>query len=116
LLPSPFQAANRRRKTIILPAFRRAFIAMDRKLLDLLVCPATRQPLALLESRGLQALNAAIANGSVQRGDGSAQAEVLREALVTRDRKVVYRIDDGIPVLLAEEALATAQIEGFPAA
>ncbi|QNP41086.1 Trm112 family protein [Lysobacter solisilvae (ex Woo and Kim 2020)] len=89
---------------------------MDRKLLDLLVCPATRQPLALLESRGLQAMNAAIAGGSVLRGDGSVQAEALREALVTRDRKMVYRVDDGIPVLLVEEALATAQIEGFPAA
>ena len=43
------------------------------------------------------------------------QAEALREALLTRDRKTVYRVDDGIPVLLAEEAIATAQIEGFPA-
>lgn len=88
---------------------------MDRKLLDLLVCPITRQPLALLDSRGLHAMNAAIANGQVARGDGSVQADALREALVTRDRKTVYRVDDGIPVLLAEEGLATAQIEGFPA-
>ncbi|MDR7098081.1 uncharacterized protein YbaR (Trm112 family) [Lysobacter niabensis] len=89
---------------------------MDRKLLDLLVCPTTRQPLALLDGRGLQAVNAAIAAGDVIRGDGSAQAETLHEALVTRDRKTVYRLDDGIPVLLAEEAIATAQIEGFPQA
>ena len=89
---------------------------MDRKLLDLLVCPTTRQPLALLDGRGLQAVNAAIAGGSVRRGDGEAQSEALREALVTRDRKTVYRIDDGIPVLLAEESIATTQIEGFPAA
>lgn len=89
---------------------------MDRKLLDLLVCPTTRQPLQLLDSRGLQALNAAIAAGGIVRGDGSAQAGALGEALVTRDRKTVYRIDDGIPVLLAEEAIATAQVEGFPAA
>jgi uncharacterized protein YbaR (Trm112 family) len=89
---------------------------MDRKLLDLLVCPTTRQPLALLDGRGLQAVNAAIAAGSVLRGDGERQSEALREALVTRDRKTVYRIDDGIPVLLAEESIATAQIEGFPAA
>ena len=40
----------------------------------------------------------------------------LREALVTRDRKTVYRIDDGIPVLLAEEGIATAQIADFPKA
>lgn len=89
---------------------------MDRKLLDLLVCPATRQPLALLEPRGLTALNAAIAAGAAVREDGSAQAEPVREALVTRDRKRVYRIDDGIPVLLAEEAIATARLPEFPAA
>ena len=89
---------------------------MDRKLLDLLVCPATRQPLAQLESRGLQALNAAIEAGGVRRGDGEPQSGALREALVTRDRKTVYRVDDGIPVLLAEEAIATAQVADFPSA
>jgi uncharacterized protein YbaR (Trm112 family) len=89
---------------------------MDRKLLDILACPATRQPLSLLEAAGLEALNRAIAAGAVRRGDGSAQAEPLRAALVTRDRRTAYRIDDGIPVLLAEEALDTAQAPGFPAA
>ena len=89
---------------------------MDRKLLDLLVSPDTRQPLALLDSTGLDALNAAIATGTVVRADGSAQAQPLREALVTRDRKQVFRVDDGIPVLLAEEAIPTAKIADFPAA
>lgn len=87
---------------------------MDRKLLDLLVSPDTRQPLALLDSAGLEALNRAIAAGGVVRADGSAQADALREALVTRDRRQVFRVEDGIPVLLAEEAIATAQIDGFP--
>ena len=89
---------------------------MDRKLLDLLVCPTSRQSLALLDSHGLQALNRAIEAGGVVRADDSAQAEPVREALVTRDRKRIYRIDDGIPVLLAEEAIATGQIDGFPTA
>ena len=89
---------------------------MDRKLLDLLVCPLTRQPLLPLDNRGLQALNAAIAAGGVVRGDGAAQSAALREALISRDRKTVYRIDDGIPVLLTEEAIATAQLDGFPSA
>ena len=87
---------------------------MDRKLLDILVCPATRQPLAMLDVAGLDALNRAIAGGGVRRSDEGAQTDVLREALVTRDRKTVYRIDDGIPVLLAEEGFATAQADGFP--
>ena len=88
---------------------------MDKKLLDLLVCPASRQPLSLLDGAGLDALNAAIAGGALARGDGSPQREPLREALVTRDRRTVYRVDDGIPVLLADEAIATGQVAGFPA-
>ena len=89
---------------------------MDRKLLDLLVCPASRKPLALLEKAGLDALNDAIAAAGVKRGDDTPQSEPLREALVTHDRKTVYRVDDGIPVLLVEEGLATAQVPGFPQA
>ena len=89
---------------------------MDRKRLDLLVCPASRQPLALLEKAGLDALNDAIAAVSVMRDDDTPQSEPLREALVTRDRRTVYRVDDGIPVLLVEEGLATAQVQGFPTA
>jgi len=87
---------------------------MDRKLLDILVCPATRQPLARLDKRGLEALNRAIAGNAVKRVDGAAHAEAIREALVTRDGKTLYRIDDGIPVLLVEEGIATSQIGGFP--
>ena len=87
---------------------------MDRKLLDILVCPATRQPLSLLDAAGLDALNHAIKAGGIQRGDGSAQSDALRAGLLTRDRKTVYRIDDGIPVLLVEDGIATAQLEGFP--
>ena len=89
---------------------------MDRKLLDILVCPSTRQPLSMLEPAGLDALNRAIAAGSVSHADASRPGGPLREALVTRDRTTVYRVDDGIPVLLVEEALATAQAPDFPAA
>ena len=87
---------------------------MDRKLLDILACPATRQSLAVLARPGLDALNRAIETGAVRRMDDAAQATPLREALVTRDHKLVYRVDDGIPVLLADEAIATAQVADFP--
>jgi len=91
-------------------------IGMDRKLLDILACPATRQPLAMLDARGLAALNGVIAAGGIHRIDGSPQRDVLREALVTRDRKLAYRIDDGIPVLLVEEGIALGQVPDFPPA
>ncbi len=88
---------------------------MDRKLLDILCCPASRQPLSLLESRGMEVLNQAIAAGQVQRDDGSQQDTPLRQALVTQDRKRVYRVEDGIPVLLVEESIPTAAVADFPA-
>lgn len=88
---------------------------MDRKLLDLLCSPDTRQPLSLLDEKGLEALNRAIAAGEVMRADGTPQTQPLREALVSRDRRQLFRVEDGIPVLLAEEAIATAQLADFPA-
>ncbi|MCX7043745.1 MAG: Trm112 family protein [Gammaproteobacteria bacterium] len=87
---------------------------MDRKLLDILCCPVTKQPLALLDKSELAALNEAIAAGGLLRADGSTQSEPISEGLVTRDHHTLYRIDDGIPVLLADEAIATAAIPGFP--
>jgi uncharacterized protein YbaR (Trm112 family) len=87
---------------------------MDRKLLDILCCPQTRQPLALLGAAELEALNRAIASGPIARGDGAVLDEPIKQGLVTRDHKIIYRIDDGIPVLLADEAIDTAQIADFP--
>ncbi len=88
---------------------------MDRRLLDILCCPSTRQPLLPLQSRELEAINRMIKTGSLRRADGSTQAEPLAEGLVTRDRKLFYRIDDGIPVLLADEAISSMQVTDFPA-
>ena len=65
---------------------------MDRKLLDILVCPTTRQPLSLLESAGLECLNRAIATGALQRSDGSTQTDTLRAALITRGLTEMSRL------------------------
>ena len=87
---------------------------MDRKLLDILCCPITKQPLALLNKAELEALNAAIADGGVARVDGSMQTESIKEGLLSRDHRTIYRIDDGIPVLLSDEGIATTSVADFP--
>ena len=87
---------------------------MDRKLLDILCCPASKQPLALLNKAELRALNEAIAGGGLKRMDGSLQSEPLKEGLITRDHQTIYRIEDGIPVLLSDEGIATALVADFP--
>ncbi|WP_440221736.1 Trm112 family protein [Dokdonella sp. MW10] len=78
---------------------------MDKRLLDILRCPHSGQPLHVLDRAGLDALNRAIAAGGVRAADGSALASSLSEALVTADHATIYRVDDGIPVLLADQRI-----------
>ena len=89
---------------------------MDRKLLDLLCSPDTRQPLLQLDGKALDTVNRAIESSEVLRVSGERQQQPLREALLTQDRSQLFRVEDGIPVLLAEEAILTAQISDFPSA
>ena len=88
---------------------------MDRRLLDILCCPSTRQPLAMLQSQEIETINRTVATGSLRRADGSTQAEPIKEGLITRDRKLFYRIYDGIPVLLQDESISSAHVTDFPA-
>ena len=85
-------------------------MAIDPRLLEILCCPLTRQPLQLLDAARLQALNAAIAAGSLRQADGTAIGQAWKEALVTANGSRAYRIDDGIPVLLADEAVELSQL------
>ena len=85
---------------------------MDKKLLDILCCPASKQPLRPLPADGLKRLNAAVSAGTLTDVEGRAVGTPYAEALITADGKLIYRIDDGIPVLLADEAVAASAIDG----
>ncbi|KZC17869.1 hypothetical protein RHOFW510R12_19070 [Rhodanobacter sp. FW510-R12] len=89
---------------------------MDKRLLDILCCPVSKMPLRPLGKRELDALNDAIATGKVDTVAGAPVRERVGEALITTDRKVIYRVEDGIPVMLPEEGIGTLQLSGFPAA
>lgn len=89
---------------------------MDKRLLDILCCPVSKVPVRPLQRQELDALNKAIAAGQVQTVAGVAVAATLAEGLVTTDRKVIYRVEDGIPVMLPEEGIGTLQLTDFPAA
>jgi uncharacterized protein YbaR (Trm112 family) len=44
---------------------------------------------------------------------GNRQAR-LDAGLITRDGRIIYRIDDGVPVMLADQAIGVQQIGDFP--
>lgn len=85
-------------------------MSIDRKLLEILVCPITKVSVQVLGKRKLAALNREIAKGDVRHLDGEVVETALDEALVTIDGRTVYRVDDGIPVMLEDLAIPTEQL------
>jgi uncharacterized protein len=88
---------------------------IDKRLLDILCCPTTRQPVQPMNAQQITAFNAAQAAGELSHADGSAVPAPLKEGLITRDGKTVYRIEDGIPVMLAEQAVKVGSVDGLGA-
>jgi uncharacterized protein YbaR (Trm112 family) len=76
------------------------------ELLEILVCPETKQPVAPAEAALLERLNEQIRAGRVRTRGGRAVSEAISEALVREDGRVLYAVDDGIPVMLIEESIA----------
>ncbi|HEX7816074.1 Trm112 family protein [Dyella sp.] len=89
---------------------------MDKRLIETLSCPVSKTALRPASKAELDTLNAAITAGQVQTVAGMAVQERTPEALITTDGKVIYRVDDGIPVMLPEEGIGTAQFKDFPTA
>ena len=85
-------------------------MSVDPKLLEILVCPITKVSVQMLGERKLAALNRAIAEGGVKHLGGDEVDTPLDEALVTSDGRTVYRVDDGIPVMLEDLAIPTEQL------
>lgn len=88
---------------------------MDKRLLDILCCPVSKRPLRPLTSAERDHLNNAIRAGSLDTVAGEKVAEPISEGLITTDGQVVYRVEDGIPVMLPEAGIGTVQLQGFPA-
>ncbi len=83
---------------------------MDKKLLSILCCPVTHKGLTLARPEVLKSVNAAIDAGTLVNHDGVKLVQNLTEALVTDDGKILYPINDGIPVLLEGESVILDQL------
>ena len=86
---------------------------MDRKLIDILCCPVSKVPVRPLGDGRLAKLNQAIESGAVEYVNHDPVSDPLNEALITEDDKVIYRVDDGIPVMLADQGIGTVQLKDF---
>ncbi|MDJ0654009.1 MAG: hypothetical protein QNJ40_07645 [Xanthomonadales bacterium] len=86
---------------------------VDKKLMEILCCPVSKVPVTPMTSSSLERLNRAIEQGEVKYVDGDPLDQVMQEALITEDRKVIYEVRDDIPILLPERGVGTAQLESI---
>ena len=78
---------------------------VSQELLDILVCPETKQPVQPASAEMLAAVNGRIEEGSQRNRNGDAVSKRIDEALVREDGRILYIVDDSIPVMLVEESI-----------
>ncbi len=82
---------------------------VNAKLLDILCCPHTKIPVEVMDKESLAELNQKIEAGEVTYVDGSTVTEQLPEALITKNREIIYGVDDDIPVMIYEKGILVDQ-------
>lgn len=78
---------------------------LDPDLLDILVCPETKQTVKPAGDDVLARVNRAIAEGNARTRAGEPVRDPLEEALVRDDGKLLYPVRDEIPIMLVDEAI-----------
>jgi len=75
------------------------------ELLEILVCPETKQTLKVADADILEQVNQAADGGGLKNQGGDRVKGRIQEGLVREDGKVLYPVKDDIPVMLLDEAI-----------
>ncbi len=80
-------------------------MSVSEELLEILVCPESKQPVKLATPAQLSALNGRIRSGKLRNRGGQLVEQELSEALIREDGRILYPVDEDIPVMLVEESI-----------
>ncbi len=81
---------------------------IDNQLLEILVCPESRQAVALASTQVLDRLNAEIDAARLRNRGGDVVEKRIEEGLLREDGKILYIIDDSIPIMLIDQSIELA--------
>jgi uncharacterized protein YbaR (Trm112 family) len=85
-------------------------VPIHEEMLKILCCPVTKVPVKMLAEDKLKKLNDLIEEHKIKNAEGKQVERTLEEALITEDGKTIYRVDEGIPVMLDYEGIPGDQL------
>ena len=84
---------------------------MNIELLDILVCPETKEKVILASEDLMKSLNHAIKIGKVVNEKGELVTTILQFGLLRKDGKKIYPVRNLIPLMTVEERISMEQIK-----
>ena len=81
---------------------------IDKKLLEILVCPETGEPLEEAGREIIDRLNELVKIGTLVDRSGERVSEKIEGGLICRGGKYLYPIRENIPILLIESSIPAA--------
>ena len=88
-------------------------MTLSPQLLEILVCPVTKLPVSPLTEAQLSKLNSLIESGNAVTRDDNPVTEKIDEALITNNQKTIYRIQEGIPIMLEDQGISVEQFDNW---
>ena len=83
---------------------------VDPELIQILVCPESKQSLEEADADLVRRVNVAVAAGTIRNRAGEVVREPLDGGLVREDGKFLYPVREGIPIMLIDEAIALGDV------
>lgn len=85
-------------------------MAVDDFLLEILVCPETKERVKPADGETLKRLNDLVKQGRLKNRAGAPVKERMESALVREDGRFAYPVRDDIPVMLVDEGIPLDQL------
>ena len=83
---------------------------IDKELLDILACPETKMPVKLADQSLIEEMNRRIEKGEIRNRGGKQVEKKIDGGLIREDGAYLYPIEDDIPIMLIDEAIAVKDL------
>ena len=82
---------------------------IDKELLEILACPENKTPVHVAEDSIIKKINERIEKKNISNRGGKVIETPIDGGLICEDGAFLYPIDDGIPIMLIDEAIPLSE-------